>query len=261
VLTHLQAHEGALSFATDAWTSPNHKAFVAVTVHFEINGHPNCLLLDIVEVAKSHSGVNLAVAFARILDDFGICDKVSKQQHKESRIIVLTRLAKILSVTCDNASCNDTMVDELADLLPSFPGKANQTRCFLHIINLVAKSIIRQFDVAKGKAGEALDEAEEALCALAKGIDLEDLEMQSDQNENENDDNVDGWVDERNALSATDRDALDASVRPVKLMLVKVISSIFVNKDRTHLISTAPQDLVLDHTFHDNSVAYMVPDA
>ena len=31
------------------------------------------MLLDIVEVAKSHSGINLAAAFAKILDDFGIC--------------------------------------------------------------------------------------------------------------------------------------------------------------------------------------------
>ncbi|TDL28987.1 hypothetical protein BD410DRAFT_682605, partial [Rickenella mellea] len=59
----LQEHDGALSFGTDAWTSPNHKAFIAVTSHFEIDGSPISLLLDLVEVAKSHSGINLAVAF------------------------------------------------------------------------------------------------------------------------------------------------------------------------------------------------------
>src|SRR5438552_4035039 len=36
----LQEHDGDLNFATDAWTSPNHKAFVAVTVHFEIDRVP-----------------------------------------------------------------------------------------------------------------------------------------------------------------------------------------------------------------------------
>jgi hypothetical protein len=35
------------------------------------------MLLDLVEVAKSHSGLNLAAAFAKVLDDFGISDKVS----------------------------------------------------------------------------------------------------------------------------------------------------------------------------------------
>jgi hypothetical protein len=71
-------HVGALSFATDAWTSPNHKAYVAVTVHFESEGQPISMLLDIVELACSHSGINLAAAFAKILEDFKISDKVSK---------------------------------------------------------------------------------------------------------------------------------------------------------------------------------------
>jgi hypothetical protein len=48
----LQQHDGELNFATDAWTSPNHRAFVAVTVHFEHNGQPLAMLLDIVEVPK-----------------------------------------------------------------------------------------------------------------------------------------------------------------------------------------------------------------
>jgi hypothetical protein len=33
--------------------------------------------LDLVEVAKSHSGPNLAAAFAKVLEDFGISDRVS----------------------------------------------------------------------------------------------------------------------------------------------------------------------------------------
>ncbi|KAH9849694.1 hypothetical protein C2E23DRAFT_686221, partial [Lenzites betulinus] len=59
----LQEYDGRLSFATDAWTSPNHRAFVAITVHLEVNGQPLRMLLDLVEVAKSHSGMNLAEAF------------------------------------------------------------------------------------------------------------------------------------------------------------------------------------------------------
>ena len=50
---------------------------MAVTVHFEEKGVPVSMLLDIVEVAKSHSGLNLAAAFAKVLQDFGISDKVS----------------------------------------------------------------------------------------------------------------------------------------------------------------------------------------
>jgi hypothetical protein len=70
-------YDRALNFATDAWTSPNHKAYVAFMVHLEHEGIPMSMLLDLVEVAKSHSGVNLAEAFAKVLKDFGIEDKVS----------------------------------------------------------------------------------------------------------------------------------------------------------------------------------------
>ncbi len=78
MLTYLsQDYEGALSFTvtTDAWSSPNHCTFVAVTVHFEQNRHPVCLLLDMVEVVCSHSGTELTLAFASILREFGIENK------------------------------------------------------------------------------------------------------------------------------------------------------------------------------------------
>ena len=34
---------------------------------------------------------------------------------------------QILSITCDNALNNDTMISELVNLLNDFPGPANQT--------------------------------------------------------------------------------------------------------------------------------------
>lgn len=42
----------------------------------EHEGVPIALLLDFVEIAKSHTGVNLAAAFTDILKEFGIEDKV-----------------------------------------------------------------------------------------------------------------------------------------------------------------------------------------
>lgn len=71
----MQDYDGHLNFATDAWSSPNSRAYVAFTVHFEHEGVPVSMLLDIVEVPKSHSGENLAEAFANMLEDFGISDK------------------------------------------------------------------------------------------------------------------------------------------------------------------------------------------
>jgi hypothetical protein len=41
----LQEHDGKLNFATDTWTLPNHKAFITVTAHFEVNGEPVCYVV------------------------------------------------------------------------------------------------------------------------------------------------------------------------------------------------------------------------
>jgi len=124
------------------------------------------------------------------------------------------------------------MIEELADLLKNYPGEAGRMRCFTHIINLVAKSIIRQFDIPKGKADSALDDTERELRELAEGIDLEDLRMQGEREDDDNEDddldeNDDGWIDEREALDVADREELDAAVRPVKLVLVKVSVDVF----------------------------------
>ena len=73
----MKKYEGRLSFATDAWTSPNHRAYVAITVHLVLNGKPLSMVLDIVQVPVSHTGLNLARVFARVLNEFGISDKVS----------------------------------------------------------------------------------------------------------------------------------------------------------------------------------------
>ncbi|KAF8239140.1 hypothetical protein L208DRAFT_1162260, partial [Tricholoma matsutake] len=48
----LQEHPGKLHFATDCWTSPNHHAFTAWTVHLEYNGKMLAFLLDIIELPE-----------------------------------------------------------------------------------------------------------------------------------------------------------------------------------------------------------------
>jgi hypothetical protein len=72
----LKEHPGRVHFATDAWTSPNHCAFVAWTVHLEHEGHMVTFLLDIVEVPESHTGVALANAFQAMLERSGLENKV-----------------------------------------------------------------------------------------------------------------------------------------------------------------------------------------
>jgi hypothetical protein len=43
------------------------------------------------------------------------------------------------------------MVESLATIMSHFSGEANRARCLAHIVNLVAKIILRQFDASKNK--------------------------------------------------------------------------------------------------------------
>ncbi|GBE82287.1 putative AC9 transposase [Sparassis crispa] len=223
----LQKYDGDLNFATNAWTSPNHKAFVAVSVHLEREGEPLVMVLNVVEVAQSHSGLNLASTFAKILDDFGILDK-------------------ILSLTADNASSNDTMTEGLINLLLDF-------------------ALLRQFGIPKKSEGDGLDDSEQDLvvmggqdlitpnlrysapssilerCAcikvvrhvtlvdLAKDLDFEDLVTRAEKGAEDTGDEatVDESEDEElleGLFDFTDDKhvSLAENVRPVNLVLVKL---------------------------------------
>jgi hypothetical protein len=45
-----------------------------------------------------------------------------------------------MALVADNASNNNTMVDELSDLILAFWGSHTRVRCFAHILNLVVKA-------------------------------------------------------------------------------------------------------------------------
>ncbi|KAF8811030.1 hypothetical protein BYT27DRAFT_7008351, partial [Phlegmacium glaucopus] len=91
---------------------------------------------------------------------------------------------------------------------------------------LVAKTAIRVFDVSEVGKDEILDKATAELLELAKNIDIEDLETQAaglnDDGEGGQADSTDGWIDERLELSDVEREELDNSVLPVRLLLVKL---------------------------------------
>lgn len=147
-------------------------------------------------------------------------------------------MTQILGFTGDNASSNDTLVSSLEDLVNNFAGPVSQVRCFAHVINLVAKTVLRQFEVGKaGTEAETSDaEAAAILADLAAFVDIDGLEDDDEgaagvEGEWENlDDDMDGWIDERKDLSEAERAELRECVLPVKLALAKVCGA-------THLLS------------------------
>lgn len=228
--THGQEYDGELNFATDAWTSPNQKAMVAFTVHFEHQGAPMTMVLDVVEVAKSHSGLNLATAFADMIHDLKLEAKVSVPYR--ATVCMQTHPAEqMLAVTCDNASANDVMIQEMEYMIASFRGSRTRSRCFCHIINLVAKMVLRQFEPPKrkkkkdthqhedeeGSPPDELSEWENELQDM-----MEDLDFDDEDEGAPGADDLDGFYDVRNDLDAANKATLEVEVRPVKMMLLKV---------------------------------------
>jgi hypothetical protein len=148
------------------------------------------------------------------------------------------------------------MIDELENQLSDFAGPANRTRCFLHIVNLVARSILRMFEAPKKKKSDAnvgmaegttddlveklvllasdleldgLEENEAAVEALARGMDVEESvtrasldagEANNDQ-QRDGDDDVDGLVDLTALLAGDNLRRLKAGALPVRKVLVK----------------------------------------
>jgi len=132
------------------------------------------------------------------------------------------------------------MIEHLATLIETFPGAANQTRCFTHILNLVAKSVLRQFEAPKSKGRDVLDDAARELATVFDDLEDDDMDLNDDvadldgggnEDSGEGDEDVDdgvvdddddGLPDERDGMSEEELANLEKSVKPVRLVLTKV---------------------------------------
>ncbi|KIL54989.1 hypothetical protein M378DRAFT_18356 [Amanita muscaria Koide BX008] len=164
----------------DAWSLPNHKAFIAITVHLLHDDEPLRLVLHVVELATAHSGRNMAEVFAKVLRTFGISEK-------------------ILAITTDNASVNDTMVDHLSDLVPSFNGQAS--RLFNN----------------KTQEADASDVDDD-------GVDGAD--------------NDEGLADETIGMTEVERKILEETIVPVRRLLVKMLSVAYEYRKAIDLLTS-----------------------
>jgi hypothetical protein len=132
---------------------------------------------------------------------------------------------QILGVTCDNATNNEVMIDELANLTPDFWGASSRARCFLHVVNLVAKSIIWIFDIKKKDVDAALASSDvvvewNELAALSRESEDSDERLDEDNER----DNEGGWMDKMELLGREDREELLEELVLLKLALTKVCS-------------------------------------
>jgi hypothetical protein len=116
------------------------------------------------------------------------------------------------------------MIDALMAQIREFPGEVNRTRCFNHIVALVAVRVVCQFNVPKGDNTDGTNDAEKELRELAEGSDIEETvsqrEWESAEDDDEDDEDLAEWQDDE--MTALDREALDASLKPGRMLMIKV---------------------------------------
>ena len=76
---------------------------------------------------------------------------------------------QILALTVNNATNMDTLSDNLEEQVPLYSW-VNRTRCFTHILNLVAKSLLQQFNVTPDLKGPNDDDGDARKWGLVKEL-------------------------------------------------------------------------------------------
>ncbi len=112
------------------------------------------------------------------------------------------------------------MLAELGHSLPKFHRAATQSRCFAHVINLVVKSILRQFDICN--APEVAHQNNNINLAVnTAGTGVVDAQGYENSGKGEGVSDVDDTENVAGeSTSSTSR--LNAGVQPVNAMLSKV---------------------------------------
>ena len=95
------------------------------------------------------------------------------------------------------------MIEHLAVLIETFPGAANQTQCFAHILNLVAKTVLRQFEGPKKR------KAKDSTAMVIDETDGDDHDQVSDGGSNEGGDEYDDVDDDTVDDDTVDDDTVD----------------------------------------------------
>lgn len=140
LINDLELNCSTIALSLDVWTSSNSKSILGVIGHWlTAEFEYKVRVLDFVELIGSHTGENIAEILQKLLMELRI-------GHK------------LLTITADNASNNETMMSELFfglqeklttddieffEMKPlRFRGKDSYIRCLAHVLNLIVGDIL-----------------------------------------------------------------------------------------------------------------------
>lgn len=180
---------GKMAITMDGWTSKNVLPFLAIRAHWlDEQWDYKSQLLDFCHIEGSHSGKTFKDLFSNALQSLGI------------------PLDKIISITVDNASSNDTFFDQLEEIFDVL-GEDQHIRCLAHIINLAAQDVLKSLKNFTVHLDEDQLLQDELNNEVLDDIDL-DLEM--------DDCDEDEWVEDEIDADARVVFKLRALVRKIR---------------------------------------------
>lgn len=112
--------KGRINLSCDAWQASNTDGYFAVTAAWIEETSPRAWtlqtsLLGFIQLNNAHNGVRLGQALFKVVQRAGISHKVRDMPFLPFHHLIA--YSQIGYVTCDNASNNDTMLEEFARLL------------------------------------------------------------------------------------------------------------------------------------------------
>jgi hypothetical protein len=120
-----------LSLAVDYWTSPFQQAFMAITGYFiDLDWNYREVLLGFEPLHGTHTGANLSIV---------LLEKLQKHEI----------INQVLTITTDNASNNNTLIENVQEVIQSLQSSDSLSQpeiiripCVAHVIQLSLKELL-----------------------------------------------------------------------------------------------------------------------
>lgn len=147
----LSKSPGKFSFTLDAWTSKNVLPFLAIRAHWiNADWEYETALLDFCHIKGKHDGLNFSKIFLGCLERYEI------------------PVSKVLGVTIDNATPNDTFMSclEVHGIKIGTPISApeNRIRCMPHILNLSVQDVLETLKIPSNNEIDKYEHLDEEVC-------------------------------------------------------------------------------------------------
>ncbi|MBW0556974.1 hypothetical protein O181_096689 [Austropuccinia psidii MF-1] len=156
ICNYLLSSKIDVSFTTDAWTSPNITAYLAVTAHYiDTEFKLTSIIIGLAEIQGDHSGASLATQFLTII----LCYDLKQN---------------IISITTDNASVNNQMAQDIEATCPKFCAKDNMVGCMAHTIHLASHGGLKALGSRPPNKNNQVDNNNENPMSITSLVDPPD---------------------------------------------------------------------------------------